>query len=412
MKPVFLTAAVRTPIGRFGGSLKDLTAADMGVAVAKESLRRANILPSQIQDSIWGCARQAGGGPNVARQITFRAGLPEQVPAFTVNQACGSGLRAIILAAEKIMLGRASIVLAGGTESMSRLPYFAEGARWGMRLGHVDLVDGMYRDGFNDPLSGMVMGETAEELAKRYEIARDEQDEFALRSQERATAAIDAGRFDDEIFPLSLWERVGVRSAATANVNPHPTPLPKGEGKIFARDEHVRADTSIESLRKLAPVFSKEGTVTAGNSSGITDGAAAVVVLSETALKQSSAEPLARIVDYEIVGVAPEIMGIGPVPATRALLERQKLTLNDIDLIELNEAFAAQVIACDRDLQFDSEKLNVNGGAIALGHPIGCTGVRITTTLLHEMKKRNAKRGLATLCISGGMGISLLLERD
>jgi acetyl-CoA C-acetyltransferase len=412
MKPVFLTAAVRTPIGRFGGSLKDFSAADLGVAVAKESLRRANLLPSQIQDSIWGCARQAGGGPNVARQITFRAGVPEKVPAFTVNQACGSGLRAIILAAEQIMLGRANIVLAGGTESMSRVLYFAEGARWGMRLGHVDLVDGMYRDGFNDPLSGMVMGETAEELAKRYEIARDEQDEYALRSQKRAAAAIDAGRFDDEILALSLWERDGVRGEATANVNPHPNPLPKGEGKIFTRDEHVRADTSIESLRKLAPVFSKQGTITAGNSSGITDGAAAVVVMSEEALKKSGAEPMARIVDYEIVGVAPEIMGIGPVPATRALLERQKVTLNDVDLIELNEAFAAQVIACDRDLQFDHDRLNVNGGAIALGHPIGCTGVRITTTLLHEMKKRNVKRGLATLCISGGMGISLLLERD
>jgi len=412
MKPVFLTAAVRTPIGRFGGSLKDLTAADMGVAVAKESLRRANLQPDQIQDSIWGCARQAGGGPNVARQITFRAGVPGQVPAFTVNQACGSGLRAIILAAEKIMLGRANIVLAGGTESMSRVPYFAEGARWGMRLGHVDLVDGMYRDGFNDPLSGMVMGETAEELAKRYEIARDEQDEYALRSQQRAAAAIDAGRFDDEILALSLWERDGVRGEATANVHPHPNPLPKGEGKIFTRDEHARADTSIESLRRLAPVFSKQGTITAGNSSGITDGAAAVVVMSEEALKESGAEPLARIVDYEIVGVSPEIMGIGPVPATRALLERQRLTLNDVDLIELNEAFAAQVIACDRDLHFDPDRLNVNGGAIALGHPIGCTGVRITTTLLHEMKKRNVKRGLATLCISGGMGISLLLERD
>jgi acetyl-CoA C-acetyltransferase len=365
----------------------------MGVAVAKESLRRANIQPSQIQDSIWGCARQAGGGPNVARQITFRAGVPEQVPAFTVNQACGSGLRAIILAAEKIMLGRADIVLAGGTESMSRVPYFAEGARWGIRLGHVDLVDGMYRDGFNDPLSGMVMGETAEELAKRYEIARDEQDEYALRSQQRAAAAIDAGRFDTEVVPLELKDRKG-------NVTP------------FARDEHARADTSIESLRKLAPVFSKQGTITAGNSSGITDGAAAVVVMSEEALNESSSEPLARIVDYEIVAVAPEIMGIGPVPATRALLERQKLTLNEVDLVELNEAFAAQVIACDRDLHFDPEKLNVNGGAIALGHPIGCTGVRITTTLLHEMKKRNVKRGLATLCISGGMGISLLVERE
>ncbi len=392
MKPVFLTAAVRTPIGRFGGSLKDWTSADLGVAVAKESLRRANLQPDQIDDSIWGCARQAGGGPNVARQITFRAGVPARVPAFTVNQACGSGLRAIILAAEKIMLGRANIVLAGGTESMSRVPYFADGARWGTRLGHFDLVDGMYRDGFNDPLSGLVMGETAEKLASQYEISRDEQDQYALRSQQRAAAASAAGHFVDELVPLELKGR-------------------KGEVTSFATDEHARGDTRIESLRKLAPVFSKEGTVTAGNSSGITDGAAAVLVMSETALNESAAEPLARIVDYEIVGVAPEVMGIGPVPATRTLLERQQLSLNDIDLIELNEAFAAQVIACDRELQFDHDKLNVNGGSIALGHPIGCTGVRITTTLLHEMKKRQAKRGIATLCISGGMGITLLLER-
>jgi len=412
MKPIFLAGAVRTPIGRFGGSLKDFTAADLGAAVAKESLRRANLEPDKIDDSIWGCARQAGGGPNVARQITFRAGAPDRVPAFTVNQACGSGLRAIILAAEKILLGRATVVLAGGTESMSRVPYFADSARWGARMGHLDLVDGMYRDGFNDPLSGMVMGETAEELAKRYEIVRDEQDEYALRSQQRAATAITAGRFQDEILSLSLWERAGVRGEAGATVNPHPNPLPKGEGKILASDEHVRADTTIESLRKLSPVFSKNGTVTAGNSSGITDGAAAVVVMSEEGLKHSGAKPLARIVDYEIVGVPPEIMGIGPVPATRAILERQKLKLDDIDLVELNEAFAAQVIACDRDLQFDQDRLNVNGGAIALGHPIGCTGVRITTTLLYEMKRRDAKRGLATLCISGGMGIALLLERD
>jgi acetyl-CoA C-acetyltransferase len=393
MKPVFLTAAVRTPIGRFGGSLKDWTAADLGVAAAKEALSRANLAPEQVEDSIWGCARQAGGGPNVARQVTWRAGIPDRVPAVTVNQACGSGLRAIILAAEKIMLGRANVVLAGGTESMSRVPYFAEGARWGARMGHVDLVDGMYRDGFNDPLSGMVMGETAEELAQRYEIARDEQDEYALRSQQRAAAAIDSGKFVDEIVPLELRDR-------------------KGNVIAFAKDEHVRSDTSIESLRKLKPVFSTVGTVTAGNSSGITDGAAAIIVMSEKAVKESGAEPLARIVDYEIVGVPPEIMGIGPVPATRAILERNKLRLDEIDLAELNEAFAAQVIACDRDLQFDQERLNVNGGAIALGHPIGCTGVRITTTLLHEMKKRNARRGLATLCISGGMGIALLVERD
>ena len=426
MKPVYLAGAVRTPIGRFGGSLASWTAADLGTAVAKESLQRTNVRPDQIDDSIWGCARQAGGGPNVARQITFRAGVPDRIPAFTVNQACGSGLRAIILAAEQITLGRANIVLAGGTESMSRVPYFAEGARWGTRMGHVDLVDGMYRDGFNDPLSGLVMGETAEELARHYEIARDEQDEYALRSQQRAAAAIVAGRFTDEILPLELksaarnslspWERAGVRGEARAATTPHPNPLPKGEGKsngvLFATDEHVRDKSTIEDLGKLSPVFARDGTITAGNSSGITDGAAAVVVMSEEAVRESDAEPLARIVDYEIVGVPPEIMGIGPVPATRALLERKKLSLADIDLVEINEAFAAQVIACDRDLQFDHERLNVNGGAIALGHPIGCTGVRITTTLLHEMRRRKAKRGLATLCISGGMGIALLVERD
>ena len=400
MESIYLAGAVRTPIGRFGGSLRSLTAADLGVAVAQECLRRTNIPADQVDDSIWGCARQAGGGPNVARQITFRAGVPDRVPAFTVNQACGSGLRAIILAAEKIMVGRAHIVLAGGTESMSRVPYFADGARWGTRLGHVDLVDGMYRDGFNDPLSGLVMGETAEKLASQYEISREEQDEYALRSQKRAAAASAACRFSDEIVPVEL--KASRRGSS---------PTVREGSTLFATDEHVRADTTIESLSKLAPVFSKDGTVTAGNSSGITDGAAAVMVMSESALKVSSAEPLARVVDYEIVGVPPETMGIGPVPATRAILERQKLALSDIDLIELNEAFAAQVIACDRELQFDPERLNVNGGAIALGHPIGCTGVRITTTLLYEMEKRQAKRGLATLCISGGMGIALLVER-
>ncbi len=395
MKPIFLAGAVRTPIGRFGGSLADWSAADLGTAVARESLRRAQIRPDQVDDSIWGCARQAGGGPNVARQITFRAGVPDRVPAFTVNQACGSGLRAIILAAEKIILGRAEIVLAGGTESMSRVPYFAEGARFGMRMGNSELVDGMYRDGFNDPLSGLVMGETAEVLARHYEISRDEQDEYALRSQQRAAGAIAAGRFEAERLPLELKDRRG----------------PKGEATMFATDEHVRAQTSIEDLQKLVPVFAKDGTVTAGNSSGITDGAAAMLVLSEEALEESDAEPLGRIVDYEIVGVPPEIMGIGPVPAVRAILSRQNLSLADVDLIEINEAFAAQVIACDRDLEFDPETLNVNGGAIALGHPIGCTGVRITTSLLHEMKRRKSKRGLATLCISGGMGLAMLVER-
>jgi acetyl-CoA C-acetyltransferase len=391
MKNVYLAGAVRTPIGKFGGTLASWTAADLGVAAARESLRRSRVPVEKIDESIWGCARQAGGGPNVARQITYRSGVPEEVPAFTVNQACGSGLKAIILAAQEIMLGRASAVLAGGTESMSRVPYFAEGARWGTKMGNTQLVDGMYRDGFNDPLSGLVMGETAENLAKQYSISRDEQDEYALGSQQHAQAALHSGRFQSEVVVLE----VDSRSAR----------------KDFATDEHPRANTTIQDLAKLRPVFSKEGTVTAGNSSGITDGAAALIVLSEEAIKQFGTTPLARIVDYEIVGVAPEIMGIGPVPAIRALLKRQGLPLDKIDLIELNEAFAAQVIACDRELGFDNSRLNVNGGAIALGHPIGCTGVRLTTTLLHEMEKRSARLGLATLCVSGGMGLALLVER-
>jgi len=392
MKNVYLAGAVRTPIGRFGGTLASWSAADLGVEVAKESLRRAGVVVDQITDSIWGCARQAGGGPNVARQITWRAGVPQTVPAATINQACGSGLKAIILAAQEIMLGRSDAVLAGGTESMSRVPYFAEGARWGMRMGNTQLVDGMYRDGFSDPLSGLLMGQTAEKLARQYEISRQEQDEFALRSQQRAEAAIEAGRFKDEVMTLEISGK-------------------KDESTSFTRDEHCRAGTTLQDLAKLPTVFYKDGTVTAGNSSGITDGAAAVVVLSEEGLKRFGATPQVRIVDYEICGVAPEIMGIGPVPAVRALLQRQNLNLSEINLIELNEAFAAQVIACDRELHFDVDRLNVNGGAIALGHPIGCTGVRITTTLIHEMQKRQARLGLATLCVSGGLGLALLLER-
>jgi acetyl-CoA C-acetyltransferase len=393
-KNVYLAGAVRTPIGRYGGALAGLTVAELGAAAAAESLRRAGVEPGDVQEVFWGCARQAGAGPNVGRQIAYRAGVPETVPASTVNQACASGLKAIVLAAQEVLLGRARAALAGGVESMSRVPYLAEGVRWGLRMGNTELVDGMYRDGFLDPLSGLVMGETAENLARRYEISRDEQDEFALRSQRRAAAAIDGGRFDAEIVPVQVKGR-------------------KGEALTVGRDEHPRADSTIEGLRKLAPVFSKEGTVTAGNSSGVTDGAAAVVVAGEEAVTSSGGrlKPLARVVDYEFAGVAPEVMGIGPVPAVRRLLERQSLTLADIDLVELNEAFAAQVIACDRELGFDTERLNVNGGAIALGHPIGCTGVRITTTLIHEMRRRGARRGLATLCVSGGMGAALLVER-
>lgn len=390
MREVYLAGAVRTPIGKFGGMLAGWTAADLGVAVAQEALRRAHVAPEQVQEGIWGCARQAGGGPNVGRQITFRAGVPQNAPAYTVNQACGSGLKAIILAAQEIMLGRADVVLAGGTESMSRVPYFAEGARWGARMGNTELVDGMYRDGFNDPLSGLIMGQTAENLARQYDISRTEQDEYALRSQQRAESAITSGRFADEMMSLEVKGKKGVT--------------------LFEQDEHPRLGATLASISKLPPVFYREGTVTAGNSSGITDGAAALVVMSEKGLRDTRAQPLARLVDYEITGVAPEIMGIGPVPAMRQVLARQGLTLADIDLTELNEAFAAQVIACDRDLGFDPAKLNVNGGAIALGHPIGCTGVRITTTLLYELRRRTARYGIATACVSGGMGLALLVE--
>src|SRR5438477_5675853 len=285
MENVYLAGAVRTPIGRYGGALVGLAPAELGAIVAAESLRRAGLAPNEVQEVVWGCARQAGAGPNVGRQIAYRAGLPETVPAYTVNQACGSGLKAVVLAAQEIMLGRARAVVAGGVESMSRVPYFAEGVRWGVRTGDAELVDGMYRDGFLDPLSGLVMGETAENLARQYKISRGEQDEFALRSQRRAADAIESGRFDAEIVPVRLKGR-------------------KGEGVTFARDEHPRADTTIEALRKLPPVFDEGGTVTAGNSSGITDGAAAIVLVGEEALKDSSGsvEPLARVVDYEFAG--------------------------------------------------------------------------------------------------------------
>jgi len=390
VQAVYLLSAVRTPIGRFGGSLGSLTAADMGVVAAKAAMERASVRPEQVEETIFGNARQAGGGPNPARQISVRSGVPQEVPAFTLNKACASGMKAIALAYQAIVLGESSCILAGGTESMSRLPYYLDGARWGYRLGHQELVDGMYRDGFFCPLAKMVMGETAEVLAEQYKISREEQDEYTLMSQTRAARAISAGRFEAELVPVVIE---GKKGATT-----------------FARDEHPFADASMEKLRKLPPVFSKTGTITAGNSSGITDGAAAVVVASEYFVKQNNLKPLARIVAVTSAAVDPRIMGIGPVPALRKMEDKHGLKLHDFGLIELNEAFAAQVLACDRELNFNRERLNVNGGAIALGHPIGCTGTRITVTLLHEMLKRNTKRGVATLCVSGGMGMALALE--
>jgi len=391
---IYLLSGVRTPIGKFGGAMASLTAADMGVVVAKAAMERAGIEPGQVDETIIGCARQAGGGPNVARQISVRSGVPEEVAAFTVNKACASGMKSIALAYQAILAGDANCILAGGTESMSRVPYYLDGARWGYRLGNHEMVDGMYRDGFFCPLAKMVMGETAEVLVEQYKITREEQDEFALASQTRAARAIAAGRFGAEIVPVTIE---GKKGAVT-----------------FAKDEHPFADASLEKLGKLSPVFStseeKPGTITAGNSSGITDGAAAVVVASEHFVRQNNLKPLARIVAVASAGVDPRTMGIGPVPALRKLEDKHNLRLHEFGLIELNEAFAAQVLACDRTLNFNRDRLNVNGGAIALGHPIGCTGTRITVTLLHEMLKRNTKRGVATLCVSGGMGMALALE--
>jgi acetyl-CoA C-acetyltransferase len=390
LQGIYILSAVRTPIGKFGGSLASLTAADMGVVAARAAIERAGVEAAQVEEAIFGSARQAGGGPNVARQISVRSGVPVETPAFTVNKACASGMKAIALAYQAIALGDANCILAGGAESMSRVPYYMDGVRWGYRLGNQELVDGMYRDGFFCPLAKMVMGETAEVLAKQYKITREEQDEFALLSQTRAARAITAGRFDAELVPVTIE---GKKATTT-----------------LARDEHPFADSSMEKLGKLAPVFSNTGTITAGNSSGITDGAAAVVVASEHFVKQNNLKPLARISAITSAGVDPRTMGIGPVPALRKMEEKHGLRLHEFGLMELNEAFAAQVLACDRTLNFNRERLNVNGGAIAIGHPIGCTGTRITVTLLHEMLKRNTKRGVATLCVSGGMGMALALE--
>ena len=390
MQAVYILSAVRTPIAKFGGSLASMTAADMGVVAAKAAMERARVQPQQIEETIFGNARQAGGGPNPARQISIRSGVPQEVPAFTVNKACASGLKSIALGYQEIAAGNLDCMLAGGTESMSRLPYYLDGARWGYRLGNQELVDGMYRDGFFCPMAKMVMGETAEVLAEQYKITREEQDQYALCSQTRAAAAIEAGRFNDELIPVALESKKGPQN--------------------FHRDEHPFPGATLEKMAKLAPVFSNTGTITAANSSGITDGAAAVVIASEDFVKKNNLKPLARILAVTSAGVDPRIMGIGPVPALRKMEQRRQFRLADFDLVELNEAFAAQVLACDRELHFDHAKLNVNGGAIALGHPIGCTGTRITVTLLHEMLKRKAKRGVATLCVSGGMGMAMALE--
>jgi len=388
---IYLLAAVRTPIGKFGGGLSSLTAVQLGIASAKATLDRSGVDPAAVDEVIFGNARQGGVGPNPARQIAIKSGLAHETPAYTVNQACGSGLRAIMNAADQIRLGHASIVLAGGTESMSNTPYMLPRARWGYRMGDAEVVDGMYRDGFVCPLADELMGATAETLADRYEISREEQDAYAVETQRRAGVAYNEGRFRDEIVPVTVAGRKG--------------------DVVIDRDEHPRFDADLGLLAKLPPVFRKNGTVHAGNSSGVTDGASSMLVASAEAVKRHGLTPMARIIGYAQAGVDPKVMGIGPVPATKKLLAETGVALSEIDLIELNEAFAAQVLACDRELHLDRDKVNVHGGAISLGHPIGATGARIITTLIHALSSRDQRLGLATLCISGGMGISMLVEK-
>ena len=397
---VVIVAAARTPIGRYGGSLRQVHPAELGAIAARAALVRGRVAAELIDEVLFGHGRQAGSGPNPARQVGTRAGIPDRVPAQTINKACASGMQTIATGAQSIMLGEADLVLAGGIESMSRMPYLvdAEDARWGHKMGNFTLVDAMYRDGFTCSVCGMIMGETVEVLAREYGITREASDAFALESQGRAERAIAAGRFRDEIAPVPV--------APAGRGTPTPPALD--------HDEHPRAGTTIESLRKLPLVFKNvegvAGILTAGSSSGITDGGAAVVIASAAAAKARGLRPLARIIGWASAGVDPRRMGIGPVPAVNKLLAKTGLKLDDFDLVELNEAFAPQVLAVLKDLPIPADRVNVNGGAIALGHPIGCTGTRIVVTLLYEMMRRKARRGLATLCVSGGMGMAMGVE--
>jgi len=389
---IYLAGAARTPIGRFGGSLKGLSAPDLGVFAATAALERAGLAPDVVDQTIFGHGRQAGAGPGPGRQVSVRSGVPVESPAWTVNMACGSALKSVLLGADAIRLGQADAVLAGGMESMSNTLYYLPRARWGYRLGNSEIVDGMYRDGFHCMLADQLMGATAENLVEQYDITRDEQDAYAAQSQQRCEAARKRGHFDAEKVGIPLKDRK------------------KGEW-IFEADEHARDGVVAEKLAKLPAVFRKDGSVHAGNASGITDGAAAITVLSEKAVNEHGVTPQAKLRAYTEAGVDPKVMGLGPVPAVRKLLEQTGLSIDDIDLWELNEAFAAQVIACNRELKIDEEKMNVDGGSIALGHPIGATGCRILVTLLHSMIERDAKLGVATLCISGGLGLAALVER-
>ena len=392
MNNVVIVSATRTAVGKFGGSLKDFSPGQLGSAVLKDAMKRAGVEPREVDEVIMGNVLSAGHGQNVARQAAIGAGIPKEVPAYCVNKVCGSGLKSVILGAQSIMLGDADVVLAGGVESMSMTPYALKKNRWGAKMGNDEVVDLMIHDGLWDIFNNYHMGVTAENVAEKYNVTREEQDEFSAKSQNKAEAAIKAGKFKEEIVPIAV-------------------PQPKGEPILFDTDEFPRFGTTKEILAKLKPAFNKDGTVTAGNASGINDGAAAVLLMSEEKAKEKGLEPMATIKSYGFCGVPPEIMGMGPVCAARKAIERAGITLSKLDLIEINEAFAAQSIAVNKELDLNLDKINVNGGAIALGHPIGASGARILVTLLHELRKRKGTYGLATLCIGGGQGIAMVIKR-
>jgi len=392
MNNVVIVSATRTAVGKFGGSLKDFSPGQLGAAVLKDAMKRAGVEPREVDEVIMGNVLSAGHGQNVARQAAIGAGIPKEVPSYCVNKVCGSGLKSVILGAQSIMLGDADVVLAGGVESMSMTPYALKKNRWGAKMGNDEVVDLMIHDGLWDIFNNYHMGVTAENVAEKYNVTREEQDEFSAKSQNKAEAAIKAGKFKEEIVPIAV-------------------PQPKGEPILFDTDEFPRFGTTKEILAKLKPAFNKDGTVTAGNASGINDGAAAVLLMSEEKAKEKGLEPMATIKSYGFCGVPPEIMGMGPVCAARKAIESAGITLSKLDLIEINEAFAAQSIAVNRELDLNLDRINVNGGAIALGHPIGASGARILVTLLHELRKRKGTYGLATLCIGGGQGIAMVIKR-
>jgi len=392
MSDIVIASAVRTAGGSFGGVFKKVSAVELGALILREAVQRGGVEPNQVDEVVFGTGWQAGLGPNIGRLATVKGGLPHEVPAFTVNKRCGSSLRAVSLAAQIIKAGDAEVVLAGGAENTSQVPYIADGARWGNRMGDGKLIDLMHKDGFICPLAGHLMGVTAETLVEKYSISREEQDAFAVESQSKAVNAVKEGKFKEEILPVEV-------------------PVKKGQTEIFDTEEIPREGVTAEKLAKLRPVFKKEGSVTAGNSCALCDAAAAVLVMKEEKASELGVKPLARIVSYAHAGVDPAVMGIGPVPAISKALERAGLKLGDIDIIELNEAFAAQILAVERELKWDRSIVNVHGGAIALGHPVGATGAKILTTLIYALKDRDKELGLVSLCIGGGQGVAIVIER-